>query len=106
VLIDDRGRTRPAALQTLRPLVDVVRGGCTPTRRTADEARLSFPVVRGEALLVRLDYYATDDLDLYLTAAVGHDKPLPWRLPGWPPDRTPGWCSSAPSWRGKPSCGC
>jgi hypothetical protein len=79
MLIDHLGRTRPAALRTLRPLVDVVSGECSSTGRTVDEAELSFPVVRGEPLLVRLEYDATEDLDLYLTAALGHET-LPGRV--------------------------
>jgi hypothetical protein len=80
MLIDHRGSTRPAALRTIRPLVDLVSGGCSGTGRTVDEAELSFPVVRGEPLLVELEYYATEDLHLYLTAGMGHETTLPGRV--------------------------
>jgi hypothetical protein len=77
-LIDDRGRTRPAALQTVLPDVDVVGGNCS-SGRTTDSLRLEFPVVRGQPLLVRLDFVATRDLDLYLTAGWDRDWTSQWR---------------------------
>lgn len=74
-LIDDRGVTRRAVLDTVRPHVEIVGGACAPSRRSlVDNADVSFAPVRGQPLFLRLEYRANRDLDLYPSAG--------WRT-GW-----------------------
>jgi hypothetical protein len=70
VLIDDEGTVRPATFTTVRPTVDVVTGSCTGAgRRLADNADLYFPAAAMEPLFLRLDYRATEDVELKVSTA-------------------------------------
>ena len=82
VLIDDRGAVRPAALTTVRSGLDLVEGGCGPTSRPrfTDNADLYFPAVGTQPLFLRLQYRATEDLDIRLSGAWNRI----WRANAWP----------------------
>jgi hypothetical protein len=64
-LIDNRGSVRPAVLATVQPSVDVVTGACrTSSSPRVRHAELSFDVVQGEPLFVRLGYRADRPVQL------------------------------------------
>ena len=68
-LIDDRGTTRRAVLDTVRPEVRVLDGGCAPRRGgLARTATVAFPKVAGGASFLLLHYRATRDLELFASA--------------------------------------
>jgi hypothetical protein len=72
ILIDSSGSVRPAALDLVRPGVDIANGGCGVSSRTfADDADLYTPGVRGGPLFVLLTYRASSDLDVRLSAGWG-----------------------------------
>jgi hypothetical protein len=74
VLIDDTGAVRPAALDLVRPRMDVASGGCGARSTSfADDADLYTPRVRGGPLFVQLTYRAERDLDVRLSAGWGSD---------------------------------
>jgi hypothetical protein len=69
VLIDDRGSVRPAVLAPVRTGLDLIDGGCGSSGRTfANDADLYFPPVTAQPLFLRLDYRATDDLQVRLSS--------------------------------------
>lgn len=81
VLIDNHGQVQPAALATVRPEVDLVDGGCGASgRRLTDKADLYFPTIGTSPLFLRLDYRASQDMDIRLSSAWDHV----WTANSWP----------------------
>lgn len=61
VLIDHRGAVQPAAVETVVPDVQVLRGSCGEVPRSG-RVLLDTGPIEGSPLFVRLDYRAADDL--------------------------------------------
>ena len=73
VLIDDRGTVRSAVLETVRPNLQIVDGGCSGSAGPRfDDADLALSRIREEPLFVRLQYRADQDLQLLASAGWGH----------------------------------
>lgn len=69
VAIDAEGTVRPAVLETVRPDLEVVEGGCDRVRpRLTRDAFLALSPLRdGEPLFLRLDYRADTDVEVLLS---------------------------------------
>jgi hypothetical protein len=83
VLIDDEGRVRPAALAELRPEVDVVDGGCTPSGGgLGTGVDLDYAPFTAQPAFALVTYRATGDLEVRPTTKWAGG----WTTSGWPVD--------------------